>query len=174
MFETEAAAFEAVHWFKKVRTFVQESNRIGGITRPPLKLEVNATVDFIALKEMDINALEVLVDVYAPGHILRRHNGLDIHVGRHYPPPGGSNIEEELTELLRSIKEDADPTHLPRHFHKRYEDLHPFTDCNGRSGRALWAWCMLQDGQDPFSLPFLHRFYYQTLQYAPPLLHRRT
>jgi len=36
-------------------------------------------------------------------------------------------------------------------------------DGNGRSGRAIWAWQMLGDEQDPFAIPFLHRFYYQTL-----------
>jgi hypothetical protein len=35
----------------------------------------------------------------------------------------------------------------------------PTTDGNGRSGRALWLWCMR--GRAP--LGFLHQFYYQTL-----------
>lgn len=44
--------------------------------------------------------------------------------------------------------------------------LHPFMDGNGRTGRAVWAWAMQRDGQDPFALSFLHRFYYQTLEYS--------
>jgi len=37
-------------------------------------------------------------------------------------------------------------------------------DGNGRTGRAIWAWQMQRLGRDPFALPFLHRFYYQTLE----------
>jgi hypothetical protein len=33
----------------------------------------------------------------------------------------------------------------------------------GRSGRALWAWQMVNTGIDPFGLGFLHTFYYQAL-----------
>lgn len=43
--------------------------------------------------------------------------------------------------------------------HLRYESIHPFSDGNGRSGRALWLWQM--KGRAP--LGFLHQFYYQTL-----------
>jgi hypothetical protein len=33
-------------------------------------------------------------------------------------------------------------------------------------GRAIWvwAWQMQKMGRDPFALPLLHRFYYQTLE----------
>ena len=47
-------------------------------------------------------------------------------------------------------------------FHVQYERLHPFTDGNGRSGRALWAWQMMRR-REGLALGFLHRFYYQTL-----------
>ena len=46
--------------------------------------------------------------------------------------------------------------------HNDYENLHPFTDGNGRSGRMLWAWQMRND-DDAMARGFLHTFYYQTL-----------
>ena len=46
----------------------------------------------------------------------------------------------------------------------RYETLHPFMDGNGRSGRILWAWQMIEHNIAPgLSLGFLHAYYYQTL-----------
>jgi hypothetical protein len=51
---------------------------------------------------------------------------------------------------------------LPLEAHVRYETLHPFTDGNGRTGRALWYWMMV--GSSRADLGFLHAFYYQTLK----------
>lgn len=47
--------------------------------------------------------------------------------------------------------------------HAEYELIHCFEDLNGRTGRILWAWRMLQLEQDPFRMPFLQAYYYQTL-----------
>lgn len=47
--------------------------------------------------------------------------------------------------------------------HARYEKIHPFEDLNGRTGRILWAWSMIRKGHNPFRLPFLHCYYYQSL-----------
>jgi hypothetical protein len=73
-------------------------------------------------------------------------------VGRHLPPRGGPEIRNHLLDLLLNDDLSAYEQHVA------YEVLHPFTDGNGRSGRALWAW-RVRD----FPLGFLHTFYYQTL-----------
>ncbi len=71
-------------------------------------------------------------------------------------------LELKILERLVAIYA---PSHKLRRT-VRYELLHPFSVGNGRSGRTLWAWCMLRRGDDPFTLPFLHRFYYQTLEHS--------
>lgn len=138
-----------------IRDFVRESNRIEGIGREPTEQEVNAHRDFLKLQFIRVEDLENLVSVLQPGAKLREEAGMDVRVGDYVAPRGGPEIVERLSSLLRSMQsQGAYDTHLA------YEHLHPFTDGNGRSGRALWLWQM--GGDAP--LGFLHRFYYQTLR----------
>ena len=135
--------------------FVKESNRIEGIHRHTGH-EVDATRRFLAKAEIEVADLAALVSVYAPGHVLRNLFGLNVRVGSHIAPQGGPDIPNRLQEILR-IRDPYDQ-------HIAYETLHPFTDGNGRSGRALWLWSM--GGIENTPLGFLHHFYYQTLDHS--------
>jgi len=146
--------------------FVAESNRVEGISRPPTEREIAAHEAFLDLPAIEVADLENLVAVCTDRRgRLRGQFGMDVIVGQRIPPPGGIAVVEGLRELLISVN-CCERT--PWQAHVEYECLHPFLDGNGRSGRALWAWQMWRDGLDPFALPFLHRFYYQTLDNARP------
>lgn len=142
--------------------FIRESNRIEGIASRVTSRMVATYETLLGLHEITVADLEAFVANIQPGAVLRRHEGQNVRVGPHVPPPGGPAIEAILTDLLVAVRTSSDPHRI----HTLYETLHPFTDGNGRSGRALWLWHMLRLGRDPFSLPFLHRWYYQSLQGA--------
>ena len=141
--------------------FVCESNRIEGIVRDPTGHEIDAHYAFLALPRVRVADVEAFVRVIAAVP-LRRAVGQDVSVGTHVPPHGGPEIDDLLSDVLASANGNGTPWDV----HCQYELLHPFMDGNGRSGRALWAWMMLREGRNPFGLPFLHRWYYQTLDAA--------
>ena len=147
---------------RTIEDFVRESNRIERIVREPGDLqfarEVVATQIFLNQDRPTVLDLENFVTICTTEAVhpatLRRLVGQDVRVGNHFPPPGGPEIRPALQDLLDKMSHDnAWQTHLA------YENLHPFMDGNGRSGRVLWLWQM--GGKAP--LGFLHRFYYQTL-----------
>lgn len=134
--------------------FVRESNRIEGILREPLIAEIVAHNKLLEFDIMTVSALEEFVAVVQPGARLRRARNLNVRVGNHIAPSGGPGIESDLLNIIGCMRIGR-----PYQTHLAYETLHPFTDGNGRSGRALWLWQM--GGEAP--LGFLHKFYYQTL-----------
>lgn len=139
--------------------FVAESNKIEGITRLPKDIEVEEHDRFINQDVITIDELMRFISVYQPNARLRDHVGLNVRVGNYTPSKGGLHIRESLSFILKAIEGNH---YEPYEAHVEYEKLHPFTDGNGRSGRALWAWHMKQTiGKYP--LGFLHHFYYQAL-----------
>ena len=138
----------------ELRDFIRESNRIEGIHRSPSEKEVFAHKEFLGAKKLTVETFETFVWAVQPNAVLRRKPHLNVRVGNHIPPEGGPAIEAGLNALLHCVSE-------PWKAHCAYEDLHPFTDGNGRSGRVFWL--RLMGGIEAAPLGFLHHFYYQTL-----------
>jgi hypothetical protein len=139
-----------------VYRFIVESNRIEGIHRQPTDGEALATAAFLSLELIRVEDVERFVGAVSPGALLRTTVGLDVRVGNHIPPRGGSTIRQALEAILARANAGEHPFDV----HRDYETLHPFMDGNGRSGRVLWAWQM----QGDLRLGFLHAWYYQSLE----------
>lgn len=143
--------------------FIKESNQIEGILREPTEAEMETACTFMDLGNVELKDLFYFVGVYQPNAILRDREGLDVQVGDYIAPRGCISIRTRLEDLLADMDLHSFSEKKAYEFHVRYEMLHPFTDCNGRSGRILWRW-MMRHNDVP--LGFLHTFYYQTLRAA--------
>ena len=135
-----------------LQRFVDESWRIEGLYSSPS--DVAAHRRFFA-RDLSVESIEQFVfDVVKPPlNLLRSKPNMNVVVGNHRPPKGGPMIRGDLEKVLQ--------IECPFKQHLEYENLHPFMDGNGRSGRALY---LLRVG-DLRGLSFLHHWYYKSLQY---------
>lgn len=140
-----------------LKDFVRESNRIENIHREPTTAEINRLAAFVGLPRVETDDVVSFVKFTQPDAVLRDSTAIHgVRVGNHVAPPSGPEIRFNLGVILGNMQRGFD---TPFETHCAYLNLHPFTDGNGRSSRAIWLWQM--NGNAPIG--FLHHFYYQTL-----------
>lgn len=98
--------------------------------------------------------------------------------GSQHVPPDFLTVQDEMEKLMKWYDENKSilhPVELAAIFHHRFVYIHPFIDGNGRTGRLLMNFILMQNGYPPAiikSKPENRLVYYETLEEAS--VHRRT
>jgi len=143
---------------KKYEIFCLESNRIEGEDR--LNPGDEKAFDFA------MQGIETLDDILILHQLLGKHlqknwvgkwRECNVKVGQHLPPKW-----KKIPYLMKRYIE-VFPYCNSYQAHNDFELIHPFQDLNGRVGRLIWLSKAVEEGYN-FSIPFLQKYYYQTLQ----------
>lgn len=88
---------------------------------------------------------------------------IQVQVGRHFPPAAAdvSPLMFELLEWWNGASSKLSPVLSSAILHYRFEDIHPFADGNGRTGRALALWDWYRRGFDSHYLFSVDEYYWE-------------
>ncbi len=86
-----------------------------------------------------------------------------VRVGPHVPPPPDrvSGLMFELLEWWNNEAPALSPVLSSAIVHYRFEDIHPFADGNGRTGRALALWELYRRGFDTHHIFSVDEYYWE-------------
>ena len=132
------ALYEVPHLDPALVRFQAESNKIDGVNSVTHN-EVEALGAFLTLHEISVENLHTYVSTCEPSATLR------------YDDRG-------MRLLLKGINTRALSSYEAL---LRIEHLRPFSDCNGRCGRAVWFW--MHRGIAPSG--FLQTFYQEAISF---------
>lgn len=91
----------------------------------------------------------------------KRH---DYVTGREEIGASPEEVPEELAELLEELQEVADEKALiaAAYFHAKFENIHPFADGNGRTGRLVMNYFLVLHNHSPITIHEADRKAYYT------------
>jgi len=91
-----------------------------------------------------------------------KYRTIAVGVGRFVPPPADqvSGLMREYLEWWNTQAENHSPIVSSAILHYRFEEIHPFADGNGRTGRAIALWELYRRGFDSHHIFSVDEFYW--------------
>ena len=130
-------------------------------TREPLSIDLIKKLHQIVFK----NSKSFAGELRKRGEevVVRNRLGEIIHEGA--PQSRVASLLKELTEWYRENKSDYPALILASVVHNQFENIHPFTDGNGRIGRLLLNYILLSHNLPPVNISLRNRGeYYASLR----------
>ncbi|MBI4490650.1 MAG: Fic family protein [Deltaproteobacteria bacterium] len=92
-----------------------------------------------------------------------RYRDIQVRVGRYLPPPPEqvSGLMSEMLEWWNKNASKWSPVITSAIIHYRFEEIHPFADGNGRTGRTLALWELYRRGFDTHHIFSVDEFYWE-------------
>ncbi len=117
-----------------------------------------------AIRHDDLFELHrILADTVMDQGTAGSYRTISVRVGKHMPPPATdvSGLMFELLEWWNKRATELSPVLSSAILHYRFEDIHPFADGNGRTGRALALWELYRRGFDSHHIFSVDEYYWQ-------------
>lgn len=128
----------------KMAKFLKESYAIEGIHSGVPMQDILTALDFMKDPSTSVEKLSGSlcnwIDLVQPFCTLRTLSTQNVQVGNHRAPTGGGEIRWRFEQLIDATMQSQQEEGLVVsvfEVHRRFQNLHPFTDGNGRAGRLL-------------------------------------
>jgi Fic family protein len=117
------------------------------------------------IMQIHLQLMKNLIDKHGISLISGRYRTTRATIeGVWYTPPPPEEVEQRMHYLLATyndgIKQNIHPIELISIFHQRFEEIHPFQDGNGRTGREILNYMLKEHGFPPIYIPLEQRRQY--------------
>ena len=116
---------------------------------------ISEKVDFSETVIKDIHTLVLMDRPDDRG----RYRQIPVRImGTSHEPPQPYLVPIQMEQLLQELKaEQLHPIEAAALFHLKFEGIHPFIDGNGRTGRLVLNFMLMQNGYPPINVKFTDR-----------------
>jgi Fic family protein len=145
----------------QLEQFMVESNSIEGETglNPNDKQVIQSVVAHGLNNELQLLGAHGLLTKHLNVRWSGKYRDCEVVVGKS-TPPHASTVPYKMAVFFERL-----PRLTSWEAHNVFECIHPFQDFNGRTGRLIWLSKALGEFKNPFNIPFLQMYYYQTLEH---------